>query len=103
MLPRTPAPLRSAAIRAAASRPARSQSNTTDTRWPANRRAHSASHASSPGTATAGSPRERALIMSGGPSTSTTHLDDSVHGWGISPSRVPRAASTFGARSCEGA
>ena len=27
--------------------------------------------------------------MSGGPSTSTTHLDDSVHGWGISPSRVP--------------
>ena len=41
MLPRTPAARRSAAIRAAASRPARSQSNTTDTRRPANSGAHS--------------------------------------------------------------
>ena len=43
-----------------------------------------APQASSPGTAIAGSPRERAVIMSGGPSTSTTHVDDSVRGWGIS-------------------
>ena len=56
MLPRTPAAFRSPAIRAAASRPARSQSNTTDTCRLANRRAHTGSHASSPGTATAGSP-----------------------------------------------
>jgi hypothetical protein len=37
--------------------------------------------------------------MSGGPSTSTTHSDGSAAGWGIKPSRVPRAASIFGARS----
>ena len=90
MLPRTPTALRSPAIRAAASRPARSQSSTTDTWRPTSSRAHSGSHASSPGTAIAGSPRERALIMSGGPSTSTTHVDGSAAGWGIEPQ--PRAA-----------
>jgi len=103
MLPRTPTAFRSAAIRAAASRPARSQSSTTDTWRPANRRAHSGSQASSPGTAIAGSPRDRAVIMSGGPSTSITQVDGSVQGWGISPSWVPRTASIFGARSWLGA
>ena len=73
-----------------APRPARSQSSTTDTYRPASSCAHSGSQASSPGTAIAGSPRERALIMSGGPSTSTTHW--TIRRAGVGDQPQPRAA-----------
>ena len=65
--------------------------------------AHAVSQAWSPGTATAGSPHDRAEIMSGGPSVNTIHRDDSAAGWGIRPWRVPVAAIISGERVAVGA
>ena len=64
---------------------------------PASRRAHAGCQAWSPGTAIAGSPRERAAIMSGGPSTRRIRSETSAAGWGISPRRLPGYGEHFGA------
>jgi hypothetical protein len=53
--------------------------------------------------ATAGSPRDRAEIMSGGPSVNTTHRDGSAAGCGMNPRRVPAAAIIFAVRVAIGA
>ena len=95
MLPRTPAALdRQRSWRRGAPR---SQSSTTDTCRP-----RGAAPIGLPGvisgTAIAGSPCERALIMSGGPSTSTTQWMVRRRGGGSAPAgcRARRASSAHG-------